>query len=107
MPFMLLVLAILSEVAATLSLRQSEGLSKLWPSTVVVLGYGVSFVLLAQVLKSLPVNMVYAIWSGAGTALIAAVGLTFLGEPARWNTLTGIVLVILGVLLFNLGGGHR
>jgi small multidrug resistance pump len=107
MPYVLLALAIISEVAATLSLRGSEGFSKLVPSIVVVVGYGVSFVLLAQVLKSISVSVVYAVWSGAGTALIAAVGLTFLGESARWNVLAGITLVILGVVLLNLGGAHR
>ena len=73
MPFVLLGLAIVSEVFATLSLRASEGFSKLVPSVVVVVGYGLSLVLLTQVLKSLSVSVVYAVWSGAGTALIAAV----------------------------------
>jgi small multidrug resistance pump len=104
MPFVLLGLAIVSEVFATLSLRASEGFSKLVPSVVVVVGYGISFVLLAQVLKSLSVSVVYAVWSGTGTALIAAVGLIFLGEPARWNVVAGIVFVIGGVVLLNLHG---
>jgi small multidrug resistance pump len=106
MPYALLALAIASEVVATLSLRPSEGLTRLLPSAVVVVGYALSFWLLALVLRSLSVGVVYAIWSGAGTAVVATIGLAFLGEPARWNVLAGVGLVVLGVVLLTLHGSR-
>jgi small multidrug resistance pump len=106
-PYVLLALTIVTEVIATLSLRATEGFTRLVPSIVVVVGYGLSFWLLALTLRHLQLGVVYAIWSGAGTALVAMVGILFLDEPARWNILAGIVLVIAGVVLLNLGGAHR
>jgi small multidrug resistance pump len=101
---LLLALAIVSEVAATLSLRASAGFTKLVPSIVVVVGYGLSFWLMGLVLRTLSVSVVYAVWSGVGTALIAVIGILVLGEPARWNVFAGVVLVIAGVVLLNLNG---
>ena len=64
--------------------------------------------LMALTLKYLQLGVVYAIWSGVGTAIVAAVGILFLDEPARWNILAGITLVIAGVVLLNIGGAaHR
>ena len=76
----LLSLAILSEVVATVFLRFTDGFTKLAPSIVVVVGYALSFWLLALILKDLDIGFVYAVWSGAGTALIAAVGIFAFGE---------------------------
>jgi small multidrug resistance pump len=73
-----------------------------------VAGYGLSFWLMALTLRYLQLGVVYAIWSGVGTAIVAAVGILFLDEPARWNILAGIGLVIAGVVLLNIGGAaHR
>ena len=110
MPYVLLALTIITEVIATLSLRATEGFTKLVPSVVVVVvaGYGLSFWLMALTLRYLQLGVVYAIWSGVGTAIVAAVGILFLDEPARWNILAGIGLVIAGVVLLNIGGAaHR
>lgn len=108
MPYVLLALTIITEVIATLSLRATEGFTKLVPSVVVVAGYGLSFWLMALTLRYLQLGVVYAIWSGVGTAIVAAVGILFLDEPARWNILAGIGLVIAGVVLLNIGGAaHR
>jgi small multidrug resistance pump len=107
-PYVLLALTIITEVIATLSLRATEGFTKLIPSVVVVAGYGLSFWLMALTLRYLQLGVVYAIWSGVGTAIVAAVGILFLDEPARWNILAGIGLVIAGVVLLNIGGAaHR
>jgi small multidrug resistance pump len=107
-PYVLLALTIITEVIATLSLRATEGFTKLVPSVVVVAGYGLSFWLMALTLRYLQLGVVYAIWSGVGTAIVAAVGILFLDEPARWNILAGIGLVIAGVVLLNIGGAaHR
>ncbi len=97
------MLAILTEVTATVALRFTEGLTRLGPLVAVVVGYGLSFVFLALVLKYLSLSLPYAIWAGAGTALVAAVGIAALGEPATALKLAGIVLVVAGIVALNLG----
>jgi small multidrug resistance pump len=104
MPYLFLALAIGSEICATLSLKYSEGFTRLLPSLIVVVGYAVSFAALAQALKNIPVSTAYAIWSGVGTAVIAAIGFTFLGESVNAWKLSGIALIIGGVVALNLGG---
>jgi len=85
MVWVLLGGAIVSEVIATISLRLSEGMTKWLPGVVVVVGYGLSFVLLAQVLKlGLSVGVAYGIWSAVGVSLVALIGVTFLGESLSW-----------------------
>jgi small multidrug resistance pump len=103
---LLLSFAIVTEVAATVALRYSDGFTKLLPSAVVVLGYGISFWLLALVLRELSVGTTYAVWSAAGTALIAAVGVLAFGEPATALKLASLGLIIIGVVGLNLAGSH-
>ena len=102
----LLSLAIVTEVAGTVALRYSDGFTKLAPSAIVVLGYGASFWLLALVLKELSIGTTYAVWSAAGTALIAAVGVFAFGEPATALKVASIGLIIVGVIGLNLAGSH-
>ena len=102
----LLSLAIVTEVAGTVALRYSDGFTKLAPSAIVVLGYGASFWLLALVLKELSIGTTYAVWSAAGTALIAAVGVFAFGEPATALKLASLGLIIIGVIGLNLAGSH-
>jgi small multidrug resistance pump len=106
MPYALLAAAIAAEVAGTTAMKYSDGFSKLWPSLITVVGYLVAFALLAQTLKSISVGTAYAIWSGAGTAAIAVIGMVFLDESTDAAKLAGIALVIGGVVLLNLGGAH-
>src|ERR687894_1281235 len=82
MTAILLTLAIASEVIATLALKSSEGFSRPVPAAIVVVGYAVSFWLLALVLKNLSVGTTYAIWSAVGTAAIALIGVFAYGEAA-------------------------
>src|SRR2546421_9722154 len=98
----LLALAILSEVVATVFLRFTDGFTKLGPSIVVVVGYALSFWLLALILKDLDIGFVYAVWSGAGTALIAAIGIFAFGESAAALKIASIAVIILGVIGLNL-----
>ncbi|QLH21060.1 multidrug efflux SMR transporter [Streptomyces sp. Rer75] len=98
--------AILAEVLATTSMKYSDGFSKLWPSVATALGYGIAFVLLAQTLKTISVGTAYAVWAGAGTAVIAAIGMVFLGEAVTAARVIGVLLVIAGVVVLNLGGAH-
>jgi multidrug transporter EmrE-like cation transporter len=102
----LLSLAIVTEVAATVALRLTDGFTRVVPSAVVVLGYGISFWLLALVLRQLSLGTTYAVWSAAGTALIAVVGVLAFGEPATALKLASLGLIILGVVGLNLGGAH-
>jgi small multidrug resistance pump len=102
----LLSLAIVTEVVGTVALRYSDGFTKLAPSAIVVLGYGASFWLLALVLKELSVGTTYAVWSAAGTALIAAFGIFALGEPATALKLGSLALIIIGVVGLNFAGTH-
>jgi small multidrug resistance pump len=106
MGYVLLAGAIASEVAATTAMKYSDGFSRLWPSLVTVLGYVVAFALLAQTLKTVSVGTAYAIWAGVGTAVIAAIGMVFLGEGMTAAKIAGIALIIGGVVLLNLGGAH-
>ena len=107
MAYLLLAMAICSEVVGTVSLKLSEGFSRPLPSVLVVLGYGAAFVALGLVLKAgLPVGVVYAIWSGAGVALIALIGVAFLGESITAVQLGGLALIIGGVVALELGGAH-
>jgi small multidrug resistance pump len=102
--YLLLALAIAAEVSATVSLKLSEGFSKLGPSIVVVAGYAVAFVALSYVLKmGLPIGVAYAIWAAAGVALVAVIGVIFLKEPLNAAMVGGLVLVVGGVVLIELG----
>jgi small multidrug resistance pump len=103
MPYLLLSLAIAVEVGATVTLKYSEGFTRLVPTAVSLAGYALSFYLLAQTLRHIPVSMTYAIWSGAGTAAVAAIGFAFLREPFSLVKLAGIALIIGGVVLLNTG----
>ena len=105
--YLLLGLAIAVEVMATLSLRASEGFSRLLPSIVVLGGYGLSFFLLSLVLqRGMDVAVVYARWSATGIVAIAAIGATFLGERLTSVQILGIALIIAGVLALELGARH-
>jgi small multidrug resistance pump len=105
MPYLLLGIAIITEVAATLSLRASEGFSRLGPSVVVVAGYLISFVFMAKVLTRLNVGPVYAIWSALGTVGAFVGGVLLFDERVRPATVIGAAIVIAGVVVMNLGGG--
>jgi small multidrug resistance pump len=104
MPYLLLSLAIAVEVGATVTLKYSKGFTELVPTVTSLAGYAVSFYLLAQTLRHIPVSVTYAIWSGAGTAAVAAIGFTLLREPVSAVKLAGIALIIGGVVLLNVGG---
>ncbi|GAA2289174.1 multidrug efflux SMR transporter [Streptomyces kunmingensis] len=106
MGYVLLAGAIAAEVAATTAMKYSEGFSRLWPSLITVTGYVIAFALLAQTLKTVQIGTAYAIWAGAGTAVIAAIGMIFLGEGLSLAKVAGILFVIGGVVLLNLGGAH-
>lgn len=99
-----LIIAIAAEVSATISLKLSEGFSKLVPSIIVVLGYVVAFLGLAQVLKAgMAVGVSYAVWAAAGVAAVALIGWLWLGEQMNLMVAGGLVLVVAGVVLIEVG----
>jgi len=107
MTYVLLIGAILSEVTATVSLRLSEGFSKIIPSIVVVIGYITAFTLLSLVLKrGMSIGIAYGIWAAAGVALVALIGAAFLGDGLTGVQIGGLVLVAAGVVALEAGGAH-
>ncbi len=104
MVYLLLVLAIVTEVTATSLLPRTAGLTVLVPTIAVFAGYALSIFLLAHVVKSVPVGVAYAIWSSVGTMAVVGVGALFLGQTLTLAQVAGIVLVVGGVVLLNLGG---
>ena len=98
MPWFVLALAILSEVVGTLALKMSNGFSILFPSIIVVVGYGTSLWFLALCLKSLDVGTAYAIWAGVGTALVSIAGVFLFKEPMTAVKVVSLTFIILGVV---------
>ncbi|MGR5435300.1 DMT family transporter [Vibrio owensii] len=101
-PLVALSIAIVCEVIATSSIPKTEQFTKLMPSTVVIIGYGIAFFLLSVTVKSMPVGIVYAIWSGAGIVLVAAVGYFLYGQKLDLAALVGIGFILTGVMVVNL-----
>ncbi len=94
--------AVVSEVTATTALKFSEGFTKLVPSLVVVVGYGLSFYLLSLSLNVIPLGTAYALWSGIGIVLTVIVGAVLWREQMDWARSIGITLIIIGILVINL-----
>jgi small multidrug resistance pump len=101
-PYVLLSIAIVAEVIATSAMRASEGFSRLLPSAVVVLGYGVAFYCLSLTLRSIPVGIVYAVWSGAGIVLITLVALVLYRQVPDVPAIIGLGLIVSGVAVLNI-----
>ena len=97
-----LAVAILAEVIGTSALKASEGFSRLWPSLLVIAGYGVAFYFLSLTLKQLPVGIAYAVWSGVGTVLVTLIGVLLFQQKIDLAGVVGITLIIAGVLVLNL-----
>jgi small multidrug resistance pump len=105
MTWLLLGIAIILEVVGTTCLKLSHGYSRLLPTILVFVFYGMSMGVMSVVMKRIDVSVTYAIWSGAGTAMIAAIGVAFFGEAITAARTAAIGLIILGVVLLNVGGG--
>ncbi|EPM6961765.1 DMT family transporter [Vibrio alginolyticus] len=101
-PMLALPIAIVCEVIATSYIPKTEQFTKVMPSTVVLIGYGIAFFLLSVTVQTMPVGVVYAIWSGAGIVLVATVGYFVYGQRLDLPALVGIGFIIAGVLIVNL-----
>ena len=101
MAYIYLAIAIIAEVAATSALKASHEFTKLIPSLIVIVGYGVSFYLLTLVLRTIPVAITYAIWSGAGIVLVAVVGATLYKQIPDIPAIIGMGLIVAGITTIN------
>ena len=97
-----LVVAIVAETVGTSALQASQQLTRLWPSLLVVLGYGLSLWFMALALRTMPVGVVYAIWSGLGIVLIALIGWLVFDQRLDPAALVGMGLILAGVLVLHL-----
>lgn len=97
-----LSIAIVSEVIATSALKASEGFSRFWPSVIVAVGYITSFYFLSLTLKTVPVGVAYAIWSGVGVALITLIAWFQFRQSLDVPAIAGLSLIVLGVIVLNL-----
>jgi small multidrug resistance pump len=103
LPVFYLTLAILLEVAGTTSMKLAEGFTKPFPSMMIFVFYLLSFVCLTLSLKRLEISVAYAIWAGLGTSLIAIIGIFYFQEPVTLIKMSGLLLIIVGVVGLNLG----
>jgi small multidrug resistance pump len=107
MAWVWLSVAILTEVAATTSMKLAEGFAKPVWVVAMVIGYAVSFAAMVLALKQLDITLVYAVWSGLGTVAIAAIGIYVFNEPGSAFKFGSIALIVIGVVGLNLSGsGH-
>ncbi|MES9846199.1 MAG: multidrug efflux SMR transporter [Candidatus Sedimenticola sp. PURPLELP] len=100
--WLILAGAIVLEVAGTTSMKLSEGFTKLTPSILIFVFYAASFAALTLALKKIEVSVAYAVWSGAGTALIAMIGVIYFSESLTLIKIISILLIIGGVIGLNL-----
>lgn len=100
--YIFLILAIAAETIGTTALQASQQFTKFWPSVLVVIAYGISFYLLAQTLRVMPVGIVYAMWSGLGIVLIAAIGYLVFGQRLDLPAVIGISMILSGILVIHL-----
>nr|WP_174826038.1 SMR family transporter [Ruegeria arenilitoris] len=106
---MILFLAVIAETIGTTALQASQQFSRLWPSLLVVVSYGIAFYLLGLTLKFMPVGIVYAIWSGLGIFFIAIIGFIVFGQRLDWPAVLGLSMILIGILvihLFSKTAGH-
>ncbi|WP_395665914.1 DMT family transporter [Methylocella sp.] len=102
MHYLYLVIAIAAEVTATSFMKSSEGFTKPVPSLVMVAGYAAAFYFLSLTLRTLPTAVAYAVWSGLGVVLIAAIAWIFQGQKLDAAAVLGMTLIVAGVVVLNL-----
>jgi len=102
MNHLFLVIAVVFEVIATSMLKATDGFTRLWPSLVTIVGYGLAFYFLSLTVKTIPVGIVYALWCGIGIVLVTLVGWVVLKQALDTPALIGIGLILTGVVVINL-----
>jgi small multidrug resistance pump len=99
--WLLLFTAIVAEVIATSLLKSTEGFTRLWPSVIVAIGYETAFILLSLSMRTMPIGIVYTVWSCVGVSLVTLVAWFFLGQTLDAAGLAGVALIVGGVLVIN------
>ena len=102
MAYLYLSIAILAEVIATSALKASEEFTKLYPSLIVIVGYAVAFYFMSLVLRSIPIGITYAVWSGVGIVLVAVVGAIFYKQIPDLPAIIGMGFIVLGVIIIHM-----
>ena len=100
--YLILSAAILFEVCGTMLLPVSQNFTKIFPTTVLLISYGLSFYMLAIVSQKLPLSVVYASWSGIGIFSIAILSYIFYKQSLNWQTILGLFIIVIGVTLVNI-----
>ena len=100
--YIFLIFAIIAETIGTTALQASQQFTRFWPSVLVVIAYGLSFYLLAQTLRVMPVGVVYAMWSGLGIVMIAAIGYLVFGQRLDLPAVVGTGMILCGILVIHL-----
>lgn len=101
MTYVYLAIAIIAEVAATSALKASEEFTKLYPTLIVVVGYGIAFYFMTLVLRTMPIGITYAVWSGFGIVLVAAVGALYYNQTPDVPAILGMCLIVSGVIIIH------
>lgn len=104
MAYVLLVLAVVSGVVGSTSLKLSLGFTRPWPVVGTVLGYGVATVALGLLMEYLPVGVIHAVWGGGAAVLLTVIGRVVFGERITVSRVAGVALIVGGVVLLNLSG---
>jgi len=100
--YLILVLAVMAETIGTTALQASQQFTRLWPSLLVVVAYSISFFLLSITMRTLPVGIVYALWSGLGIVLIAGIGWVIFGQRLDLPALLGLAMIVSGIAVIHL-----
>ncbi|OUD10927.1 QacE family quaternary ammonium compound efflux SMR transporter [Marivivens niveibacter] len=100
-----LIFAIIAETIATSALKASEQFTKLGPTAIVVIGYAISFYLLAYAVRFMPVGIVYAIWSGLGIVLVAIIGWVWFKQMLDLPAIIGLAMILGGIVVINVFSG--
>jgi len=102
MAYVYLAIAIIAEVAATSSLKASEEFTRLWPSLIVIAGYAIAFYYMTLTLRTIPIGVTYAVWSGLGIVLVAVVAAIWYKQIPDLPAMIGMGLIIAGVVVIQL-----
>lgn len=100
--YLLLLIAIITEVIGTAAMQASEQYTRLWPTALMAVAYAASFYFMAQTLKYMPVSIVYAIWSGLGIVFIAIIGWFWFRQTLDFAAIAGLTMIVAGVLVIHL-----
>lgn len=98
MQWLILGIGILFEVLGTVCMKYAEGFTKLWPSVLAFVFYGISLVVLVYVLDRMQISIAYAIWSSAGILLISFIGVYWFNEPMSLGKAISMSLIIIGII---------